>query len=147
MHLGLIRALFPTARIIHCRRDALDTCLSCFFTTFSESLQFASDLTTLGRYYLDYRRLMKHWESVFTVPWLEVQYEALVQDTEGTVQKLLSFCDVEWDPACLRFYGTERGVRTPSRWQVRQPIYSNSIGRWRHYERHLEPLRAILQTH
>lgn len=145
MHLGLIRALFPSARIIHCQRDALDTCVSCFFTTFTESLQFASDLTVLGRYFLDYQRLVEHWKAVLPVPWHDLHYEDLVRDTEGTVRRLLGFCDVEWDPNCLRFYRTDRGVRTPSRWQVRQPIYSNSIGRWRRYERHLQPLRDILR--
>jgi len=144
MHLGLIVTLFPNARIIHCRRDALDTCLSCYFTTFSEYLQFASRLETLGRYYLDYRRLMAHWGRVLPVPMLEVEYERLVDNTEETIRGILSFCGVEWESGCMQFYRTERGIRTPSRWQVRQPIYGSSVGRWRNYEQHLGPLRGIL---
>lgn len=144
MHVGLISALFPGAKIIHCRRHALDTCLSCYFTTFSEHLQFASDLEALGRYYLDYQRLMDHWRTVLPAPMLEMDYERLVGDTQESVRTLLAYCDVEWEAACLQFYRTERGVRTPSRWQVRQPIYANSVGRWRPYERHLQPLAKIL---
>ncbi len=144
LHLGLIAALFPDAKIIHCRRDPLDTCLSCYFTTFSEQLQFASDLGALGRYYLDYRRMMEHWRTVLTVPMLEVQYEELVSDSDGTVRRLLEYCGVEWEPGCTRFYETARGVRTPSRWQVRQPIYRSSVGRWRRYEQHLAPLLETL---
>lgn len=144
MHLGLIQSLFPGATIIHCRRDPLDTCLSCFFTTFTDSLQFASDLPSLARYYVDYRRLMAHWRSVLPVPWLELQYERLVSDTEEVIKGLLGFCGIEWEPACVQFYETRRGVRTPSRWQVRQPMYGHSVGRWRPYERQLWPLREIL---
>jgi tetratricopeptide (TPR) repeat protein len=144
MHLGLIHALFPNAKIIHCRRDPLDTCLSCFMTTFSESLQFASDQTTLGQYYLDYRRLMAHWRSVLMEPWLDVQYERLVDDPEGVIRQVLQYCELDWESSCLRFHRTDRGVLTPSRWQVRQPIYRHSVGRWHHYERQLQPLVDVL---
>ncbi len=140
MHLGLIVTLFPGAKIIHCQRDALDTCLSCYFTSFTESLQFASDLDTLGRYYLEYRRLMEHWHAVLPARPLEVEYEYLVTHTEDAVRQLLGFCGVEWEAKCIEFYNTVRGVRTPSRWQVRQPIYRNSLGRWRRYEQQLQPL-------
>lgn len=145
MHLGLIAALFPAAKIIHCRRSPLDTCLSCYFVSFAEELQFTSDLETLGRYYMDYQRLMRHWHRVLPVPIHDLDYERLVRDTEPAVRELLNYCELNWDDACLRFYETERGVRTPSRWQVRQPIYSQSVGRWRQYERHLEPLKRIIQ--
>jgi len=144
MHLGLIVGLFPDAKIIHCRRNALDTCVSCFFTSFSESLQFAGDLETLGSYYLDYREMMRHWRAALPVKFLEVDYERVVADTRSSVGELLAFCEVEWEEACLQFHRTERGVRTPSRWQVRQPIYGHSVGRWRHYEKHLQPLVEIL---
>jgi Flp pilus assembly protein TadD len=144
MHLGLIVGLFPNAKIIHCRRNALDTCVSCFFTSFTESLQFASDLETLGSYYLDYWQLMRHWRAALPVKFLEVDYERVVGDTRSSVEELLAFCEVEWEEACLQFHRTERGVRTPSRWQVRQPIYGHSVGRWRHYEKHLRPLVEIL---
>jgi hypothetical protein len=145
MHLGLV-GLFPDAKIIHCRRDALDTCVSVLFTTFSESLQFASNLETLGSYYLDYRRLMAHWRATLPVRLLELDYERLVTDTKNAVEELLAFCDVGWEETCLEFYKTERGIRTPSRWQVRQPIYGDSIGRWRHYEKYLEPLKRVLAS-
>jgi tetratricopeptide (TPR) repeat protein len=144
MHLGLIAALFPKATVIHCRRDPLDTCVSCLFTGFTESLQFACDLDTLGSYYLDYRRLMAHWRSALPVRMLEVDYERLVRDTRGTVEELLRFCRVDWQDECLAFHKTARGIRTPSRWQVRQPIYESSIGRWRNYESQLQPLQRIL---
>jgi tetratricopeptide (TPR) repeat protein len=144
LHLGLVAALFPGARIIHCRRDPRDTCTSCHFTTFNKHLQFASDLPTLGRYYLDYRRLMDHWKSVLTVPMLEIDYESLVTDTEPTIRCLVEFCGVAWEPGCAQFHETERGILTPSRWQVRQPIYRHAIGRWRNYEKQLAPLLDIL---
>jgi tetratricopeptide (TPR) repeat protein len=144
LHLGLVAVLFPGARIIHCRRDPRDTCTSCHFTTFNANLQFASDLRALGRYYLDYRRLMDHWKDVLTVPMLEIDYESLVTDTEPTSRRLVEFCGVDWEPGCAQFHQTERGVLTPSRWQVRQPIYRHAIGRWRNYEKHLAPLLDIL---
>ena len=145
MHLGLIAALFPRARIIHCRRDPLDTCLSCFFTSFSESLSFASDLRALGTYYLSYRRLMDRWRAILPPEMLlEVDYERLVSHSEEVVREMLEHCGLPWESACLEFHRTERGIRTPSRWQVRQPIYPHSVGRWRNYERHLQPLREAL---
>jgi Flp pilus assembly protein TadD len=144
VHLGLVAVLFPDARIIHCRRDPLDTCTSCHFTTFNNNLQFASDLRTLGCYYLDYRRLMNHWKAVLTNPILEVDYEPLVTDTEPMIRRLVEFCGVDWEPGCAQFYQTERGIRTPSRWQVRQPIYHHAVGRWRNYEKQLAPLLDIL---
>jgi hypothetical protein len=144
MHLGLIAALFPDAAIIHCRRSAADTCLSCYFTSFNEELQFASELSALGRYWLDYERLMHHWHRVLPVKILDVDYERLVTDTEATVRQMLDFCELAWEPACMHFFNIDRGVRTPSRWQVRQPIYPQSVGRWRHYERQLRPLLDAL---
>jgi Flp pilus assembly protein TadD len=144
LHVGLIRALFPGAKIIHCMRDPRDTCISCFFTGFSEDLQFASDLESLGRYYIDYRRLMAHWRTALVKPMFEFQYEGLINRTEEVVRDLLRYCDVDWEPNCVQFYKTERGVRTPSAWQVRQPIYAHSVGRWRNYAEHLQPLLDIL---
>ena len=145
MHLGLIAALFPDATVIHCRRNPLDNCVSCQFTGFTESLQFASDLDTLGHYYLDYRRLMDHWQSVLPKRILEVDYELVVRETRSTVEEVLKFCRLDWEDKCLAYHKTARGIQTPSRWQVRQPIYESSIGRWRNYERHLKPLQRILK--
>ena len=144
-HLGLAQLLFPAATFIHCQRDPMDTCLSCYFVSFADSFGFASDLGTLGRYYRQYSRLMAHWEDVLPRPVLTVEYEALVTNLESVARGLVAHCGLSWDDRCLRFYETERSVRTPSRWQVRQPIYADSIGRWRRYERHLGPLMAALQ--
>lgn len=144
MHLGLIALLFPAGRIIHCSRHPLDTCLSCYFTSFAQEIGFASDLRSLGRYYLDYRRLMAHWRTVVPIPILEVNYEETVADLRPAVRRILDHCGLDWDDACMEFHTTDRGVRTPSRWQVRQRLYASSVGRWKHYERHLQPLRELL---
>ena len=142
--LGLIALLFPRARLIHCVRDALDTCLSCYCQEFAHGQPFAADLDHLGRYYRDYERLMRHWRSVLPSPILDVPYEALVADQEGWSRKLVDFLGLAWDERCLAFYEKERLVRTASFWQVRQPIYATSIGRWRHFARHLGPLFSAL---
>lgn len=144
MHLGVIALLFPGAKVVHCRRHPLDNCLSCYFTSFADQIRFANRLDTLGRYYLDYHRLMQHWREVLPIEILDLQYEDMVDDTEGQVRALLEHCGLEWEDACLDFHRTERGVRTPSRWQVRQPIYRGSVQRWRNYEEELMPLREIL---
>ncbi|MEX2495733.1 MAG: sulfotransferase [Woeseia sp.] len=144
MHLGVIALLFPNARIVHCRRHPLDNCLSCYFTGFAEQIRFANKLDTLGRYYLDYHRLMRHWHAVLPLQIYDLHYEQLVQDTEGEIRSLLNFCGLEWEDACLAFHKTRRGVRTPSRWQVRQPIYQGSVQRWKTYAKQLEPLVRIL---
>lgn len=142
--LGLIALLFPRAQLIHCMRDPLDTCLSCYCQEFAHGQPFASDLGHLGRYYRDYERLMAHWRKVLPSPVLEVPYEALVADQEAWSRKLVDFLGLPWDERCLAFYKKERLVRTASFWQVRQPIYATSVGRWRHYARHLGPLFAAL---
>jgi tetratricopeptide (TPR) repeat protein len=144
MHLGAIALMFPRARIVHCRRHPLDNCLSCYFTSFADQIRFANRLDTLGRYYLDYDRLMRHWNNVLPMKIFDLQYEDLVRDTDNQVRALLDFCGLEWEDACRSFYETQRGVRTPSRWQVRQPIYTASVQRWRNYERQLGPLIDIL---
>ncbi|MEX1198766.1 MAG: sulfotransferase [Pseudohongiellaceae bacterium] len=144
MHLGVIALLFPDARIIHCRRHPLDNCLSCYFTSFADQIRFANRLDTLGRYYLDYHRLMQHWHEVLPVEIFDLQYETLIEDTEPTVRALVDHCGLPWEDACLSFHETQRAVRTPSRWQVRQPIYKGSMQRWRNYESQLQPLVDVL---
>lgn len=146
MHVGLIALAFPNASIIHCTRDPLDTCLSCYFTSFADPIRFSNSLETLSRYYLNYRRVMAHWQEVLPSPLLNLSYESLVLDTENTVRSLLGFCGLGWEDACLSFHSTAGSVRTPSRWQVRQPIYRNSIGRWRRYADELTPLREALAS-
>jgi len=144
-HLGLIALLFPEARIIHCMRDPLDTCLSCFFQQFAEGQYFTYDLESLGGYYRQYLRLMQHWRRVLLdTDMLEVRYEDLVADQEGVSRKMVEFCELQWDERCLRFHETRRLTATASYDQVRQPMYNRSVERWRHYERHLEPLRRAL---
>jgi tetratricopeptide (TPR) repeat protein len=144
LHLGLIALLFPRARIIHCLRDPLDTCLSCYFHDFSGFHPHTYRLDALGSYYGNYRRLMRHWQAVLPIPMLTVSYEALVQDQRDVTQSMLNFCGLEWDERCMRFYETRRTVNTLSYDQVRKPIYAGSIGQWRRYETYLEPLKKAL---
>lgn len=138
--LGLIAVLFPNARIIHCRRDPRDTCLSIFCQSFRGFHPYFYDLGKLAEYYRLYGQWMAHWRAVLPLPILEIDYEDTVADQEGVSRRLLEFCGLDWDEAVLAFHETERAVKTASVWQVRQPIYSRSVGRWRSYERHLEPL-------
>jgi len=142
--LGLIRLALPGARIIHCRRNPVDTCLSCYQQNFHEGHAFTNDLTDLGRYYRAYARLMEQWRRIFPGQFLEVDYEGLVTDFERESRRMLEFAGLPWDDACLRFHQTPRSVDTASRWQVRQPLYRRSVERRRNYERHLGPLREAL---
>jgi hypothetical protein len=139
-NLGLITLLFPRARVIHCTRDPLDTCLSCYCQDFGPRHAFTRNLEDLGRYFRDYQRLMTHWYATLPIPLLNVPYEELVGAQDVWSRRLIDFLDLPWDERCLRFYETKRPVLTASVWQVRQPIYASSIGRWRHYAAHLGPL-------
>ena len=146
-YLGLLSAMLPDARVISVRRDPLDTCFSCWATPFHEGHEYTSDLGTLARQYLRYRRLMDHWMAVLppgTV--LEVSYETLVEDLEGQTRRMLDYLGLPWHPGCLEFHSasTARAVRTASFVQVRQPVYTRSIARWKRFERHLAPLRELL---
>jgi hypothetical protein len=143
-HAGLIRILFPNARIIHTRRNPLDNCLSAYFNKFQTGQQFSYDLTALGAYYREYARIMDHWRKVLPPPFLEVQYEELVADQENVSRKIIEFCGLPWDDRCLEFHKNERPIRTASSWQVRQPMYSSSVDRWRGYEKNLAPLLTAL---
>lgn len=146
-HLGFISLLFPEARIIHCTRDPMDTCLSCYMSDFASGNLFSFDLGHLGSYYRQYSRMMDHWNRVLHVPILEVRYEDVVNDLEGQSRRLLQFLQVDWDDRCLRFHENSRFVSTLSNQQVRQPIYKSSVGRWRQYQHHLGPLKASLNYH
>jgi len=147
-HLGLIAVLFPAAQVIFCRRDARDTCLSCYFHRFGNNRhRYTFDLADCARQCLETDRLVDHWLKVLPQRMLEIQYEAMVADQEGQSRRLIEFLGLPWDPACLEFHRTRRPVMTASVWQVRQPIYSRSVGRWRHYERHLAPLLDALASH
>ncbi len=142
--LGLIAVLLPRARVIHCRREARDLCLSCYFENFANPFPWPTDLYDIGRYHRAYERMMAHWRSVLPRAMLEVDYEDLVADQEGQSRRIIDFLGLRWDPRCLDFHRTQRQVNTASSWQVRRPIYATSVGRWRAYERMLEPLEAGL---
>jgi tetratricopeptide (TPR) repeat protein len=142
---GLIARLFPRARIVYCSRDLRDTALSCYFQRFIDGAQYFSyDLADCGGRCRAVERLAAHWLSLLPLHMIEINYEKLVADLEGESRRLIEFLGLDWEPACLDFHRTERTVATVSHWQVRQPIYSSSIGRWRHYEKHLAPLFAAL---
>ncbi len=144
LHLGLIAKMLPGARVIHCTRDPMDTCLSCFFNV-SSSIAWASDLGDLGAFYKDYQRLMSHWRAVLPdLPMLDVVYEDLAREPEAGAKRIVEFAGLEWDAACARFHENRRVALTPSIDQVRRPMYTSSIGRWRAYERHLAPLAGSL---
>lgn len=144
-NVGFIRLLFPTAIIVHCRRDPRDTCLSCYCANFLASQTFANDLGILGGYYNQYSRLMRHWNATLDAPMLDITYEDLVRDPEPVCRQLFAHLDLPWDPQCLRFHQSDRFVNTASYQQVRQPIYTNSVGRWKNYETFLGPLIEALQ--
>jgi tetratricopeptide (TPR) repeat protein len=144
LQIGLIALTFPNARIIHCRRNPLDTCLSCYFENFHEDQRYSTDLVSVGHFYREYERLMRHWQAVAPLPILDVCYEDVVGDIDAHAHRLIDFCGLDWDPNCLEFHRTARSVNTPSRWQVRQPIYKTSVERWRNYEKHLAPLIEAL---
>ena len=143
--LGLVQLLFPDARVIHCRRDPLDNCVSCFATQLGPAHSFSNDLSTLGHAFGQHELLMQHWRSTLQVPMLEVVYEHVVEDIETAAKQIIDFVGLPWDDACLRFYEAERAVTTASVDQVRRPIYSSSVARWKRYENHLSPLRDALK--
>ncbi len=140
VHIGIIRRLWPKARIIHTVRDPIDTCLSCFSIPF-DHLEFTFDLGELGRYYRQYRALMAHWEQVLppeTI--LTVRYEDLVQNLPHHAQRIVAYCGLPWNPDCLRFHENRRVVRTSSLAQVRTPLYRSALHRWRPDNESLRPL-------
>ena len=143
-HLGLVATILPNARLIHSRRDPLDTGISCYLTDFATGNAFGHDLATIGHYHRMTDRLMAHWKSVMDEPILEVDYEKLVARPEQQIRRLLGFVGLPWDDRCLSFHKNRRLVATASQAQVRRPIYDTSIGRWKHYEKWIGPLRAAL---
>ena len=145
LYAGLIHLMLPNARIIHCRRDPVDTCLSCYTNLFLSDLGFVCDLGELGLYYRCYEALTAHWRALLPPErFIEIHYEDVVNGLEREARRLLDFCGLEWTEACLEFYATSRAVRTVSCVQVRQPIYRDSVGRWKSYARYLGPLLTAL---
>jgi len=143
-NLGAIAMLLPRARIIHCKRNPMDSCFSNYSHNFSSVISYSRQLKHLGEHYKDYHRIMEHWKKVLPLTMLEVRYEDMVADNESMTRKILDFCGLEWDDACLDFQTTERRVKTASTVQVRQPIYHSSVERWYNYEQQLQPLYEAL---
>jgi hypothetical protein len=143
---GLIHLALPNAKLIHVRRDARDTCFSCFARLFAgPHLSYTYDLGELGRYYRGYEMLMAHWRRVLPQGvMLEVQYEDLIANFEPQVRRIIAHCGLAWDERCLAFHATQRPVRSASAAQVRQPLYASSVGRWRSYAPMLGPLFEAL---
>jgi hypothetical protein len=129
----LLAALFPQARFIHCQRDLRDVAVSCWMTNFRH-IRWASDQDHIAARFKDYQRLMEHWRQVLPVEVLDVDYEETVANLEGMAGRLVGFCGLEWEPACLAFHKSKQPVRTASVSQVRQPLYTRSVNRWKNYE-------------
>ena len=144
LHVGLIKTILPNAKVIHCARNPMDTCLSIFKTDFTGLHKYAYDMRELGQYYKLYRELMVHWEKVLPRFIYTIRYEEIVSDQQNQTKSLLDFCSLPWDESCLSFYKMERTVQTASFAQVRQRVYKNSVELWRQYEKQLEPLRKII---
>lgn len=140
-YVGLMSLVFPNARIIHCKRNPVDTCISGFSKQFREEMAYTYDLRETARFYKKYLELMEHWKAILPKGFLlEVTYERVVEDLEGEARRIFSHCGLDWDPACLEFYKTERAVRTASVAQVRQPLYNSAVARWKNYGDRIKPL-------
>lgn len=142
--LGLAGLMFPNARIIWCRRDPRDVAISIYGENFALAERLATRMDGIGHLIRLQERMMAHWRQVLPQPMLELHYEDLARDPEGQARRVLEFLGLDWDPACLRFHEDAGGVQTPSRWQVRQPVHTRSVGRWKHYEFALAPLLEAL---
>ena len=145
VHVGLISLILPNAKIIDARRHPLDSCFGSYKQLFARGQPFTYDLFEVGEFYMQYLRLMEHWDTVLPGKVLRIQYEDVVADVETQVRRLLDYCELPWDDACLRFYESDRAVKTASSEQVRQPIYDSAQHRWRNYEKHLGPLIEVLE--
>ncbi len=139
--LGLIQLLFPNAKIIHCSREPFDTCISVLFQNFKEGHEYSNSLFHLGTHYSQYLRLMEHWRSVLSINMCEIQYEDLVQDPKPVISKMLEYCNLKWDDNCMNFNKIKRYVKTASFDQVRQPLHTRSVNRWKNYDKYLNDLK------
>lgn len=144
-HLGLVALTFPNSRIIHCTRDIRDNGLSIFAENFTAEQRWATDLPDLIYYWRGYSRLMEHWKKVSGLQVIDIKYEDTVSDLDGQARRLTEFLKLPWNTAVLDFHSSERAVQTPSRWQVRRPLYTSSVGRWRQYEKQLTPLNQVIR--
>ena len=145
LYAGLIHLALPDARIINLQRHPMDTCYAVYKQLFRDAYPFSYDLDDLGQYYIAYHRLMQHWNAVMPGVIHTMRYESLVADIEGESRRLLEYCGLPWEDQCLRFHENREASTTASALQVRQPVYATSVGKWRHYERQLEPLRQRLE--
>lgn len=139
--LGLIRIMFPKAKIIHCQRHAMDTCISIYFQNFLVGHDYAANLFNLGTHHYQYQRLMQHWRECLPGGMIEINYEDLVQSPDETIRNIMDYCELPWDDACLNFHRSSRQVSTASFDQVRQPLHSRSVQRWMHYDQYLDELK------
>ncbi len=144
--LGLIELIFPNARVIHCMRNPLDSCLSCYFQDFFQNIDWCYDQKNIIAYYRNYERLMSHWEKVLNIRIMDVSYEDLVENQESVSRKMIKFCGLEWTDDCLQFHKTKRFVATASYDQVRKPIYKKSVARWKNYRKHIGLLMDEFET-
>lgn len=143
-HLGLVATMFSRARVVFCHRDGRDAALSVFFQKFSHRVAFSTSIVDAGRRWVEAERMTAHWADTLPLATHHVHYETLIEDFEGEARKLIAFLGLEWEQPCLDFHKTERSVKTASLWQVRQPIYNSSVGRWRNYRRHIGPLCSAI---
>lgn len=143
--IGLIALILPNARVVNARRHPLDSCMGCYKQLFYKGQSFTYDLVELGEYYLEYERIMEHWNEILPDMVIDIHYEDMVSDQENQTRRLIEHCDLPWEDDVLRFYETDRAVITASSEQVRQPIYSKSVNSWRRFEAHLEPLIEVLE--
>ena len=147
LYLGLINQVFPDARIINCRRDPRDICVSQYMLDFATGHYYSYNLETLAGAIKIYQDIMAYWHEVLPISILDVRYEDLIADPRSQVAKILDFCGLEWEEACLAFHASKRQVVTASYDQVRQPLYTKSVARWKNYEKYLEPVNRILGLH
>ena len=145
LHVGLIKLLFPSAKIVHTRRNPIDNILSIYFLHFQHSIEYGLALDDIAHWYQQYRRLMDHWTRLYGADILDVEYDRLVREPEPIIAEILEFCGLQWEEACLAFHENRGVVKTASVWQVRKPLYQASSGRWRNYRAHLGDLPAIFE--
>ena len=144
IHIGLIKTILPNAKIIDTRRDPMDTCFSCYKQFFARGQLFTYCLEDLGNYYTDYIKAMNHWHNVYGKDIFTVHYDNVINKTEETIRELIDYCNLPFEKKCLEFYKSSRPVKTPSAEQVRQPIYKSGLNYWKNYEKHLLPLKKII---
>ena len=144
IHIGLIKTILPNAKIIDTRRDAMDTCFSCFKQFFARGQLFTYSLEDLGNYYVDYIKAMNHWHKVYGEDIYTVHYDNVINNTESTIRELIEYCELPFEDNCLEFYKSSRPVKTPSAEQVRQPIYKSGLNYWKNYADFLSPLKKII---